>query len=149
MAVMADDTVSSVTTRVEEYRIAWERFMQSPVLGNGLGGKHAIQFHAPGGWVQQHVAYIHNWPFYFLMTTGVAGFLAYAWVLLAPVFVRPRAGSRWHLALTVLRAAILTMALYGLFFAVFRLITFNLLLAAAWGVILAMGRPSRISSASA
>ena len=31
--------------------------------------------------------------------------------------------------------AILTMAIYGAFFAVFRLITFNLLLAVIWGII--------------
>lgn len=37
MTAMADDTVSSVTTRVEEYRIAKEHFMQYPVLGNGWG----------------------------------------------------------------------------------------------------------------
>ncbi|MFN3715748.1 MAG: hypothetical protein ACK4R8_03370 [Thiobacillus sp.] len=83
------------------------------------------------------------------MTTGAVGFLAYTWVLLAPVFARPQAGSCGHLARTVLKAAILTMALYGLFFAVFRLITFNLLLAAVWGVTLVIGRSSRISSAPA
>lgn len=148
-AVMADGTTSSVTTRLEEYRIAWDHFSQHPLLGNGLGAKHAIQFKGPEGLVQQHVAYIHNWPLYFLMASGAAGFLAYTWVLLAPAFMRrPQAGSRELLAHTVLRAAILTMAIYGLIFAVFRLVTFNLLLAAIWGVALAVSQTSRSSSAS-
>lgn len=148
-AVMADGASSSVTTRLEEYRIAWDRFVEHPLLGNGLGAKHAIKFKGPEGFVEQHVAYIHNWPLYFLMATGTTGFLVYAWVLLAPAFMRSQAASRENLIFTVLRAAILTMAIYGLFFAVFRLITFNLLLAAIWGVALAVSRPARIAPASA
>lgn len=148
-AVMADGASSSVTTRLEEYRIAWDRFVEHPLLGNGLGAKHAIKFKGPEGFVEQHVAYIHNWPLYFLMATGMTGFLAYTWVLLAPAFMRPQEASRENLTFTVLRAAILTMAIYGLFFAVFRLITFNLLLAAIWGVALAIGRSLRVSPASA
>ncbi|ODU13903.1 MAG: hypothetical protein ABS91_00775 [Thiobacillus sp. SCN 64-35] len=148
-AVMVDGASSSVTTRLEEYRIAWNRFIEHPLFGNGLGAKHAIKFKGPEGLVEQHVAYIHNWPLYFLMATGIAGFLAYTWVLLTPAFMRPQAASRENLTFTVLRAAILTMAIYGLFFAVFRLITFNLLLAAIWEVALAVGRPARIAPVSA
>lgn len=147
--VMADGAASSVTTRLEEYRIAWNRFVEHPLLGNGLGAKHAIQFEGPEGLVMQHVAYIHNWPLYFLMATGVTGFLIYTWALLAPAFMRPQATSRENPTFMVLRGVILTMAIYGLFFAVFRLITFNLLLAAVWGVALALTRSSRISSPSA
>ncbi|MBT9498180.1 MAG: O-antigen ligase family protein [Zoogloea sp.] len=138
------DGASSVTTRLEEYGIAWNRFIEHPLLGNGLGAKHAIQFEGPQGLVMQHVAYIHNWPLYFLMATGVTGFLIYAWALLAPAFIRPQVTS--HTTLMVLRGVILTMAIYGLFFAVFRLITFNLLLAAVWGVALAISRSSSGSS---
>lgn len=148
-AVMTDEASSSVTTRLEEYRIAWDRFVEHPLLGNGLGAKHAIKFKGPEGLVEQHVAYIHNWPLYFLMATGLTGFLAYIWVLLTPAFMRSQVASRENLTFTVLRAAILTMAIYGLFFAVFRLITFNLLVAAAWGVALAINRPSRNTSTPA
>ncbi len=147
-AVMADGANSSVTTRLEEYRIAWDRFVEHPLLGNGLGAKHAIQFSGPEGLVEQRVAYIHNWPLYFLMATGGVGFLAYAWVLLAPAFIRLHAIRDESGVFTVLRAVILTMAIYGLFFAVFRLITFNLLLAAIWGVVLGVERSPRISPAS-
>lgn len=149
MASSVDGMASSVTTRLKEYRIAWDRFVEHPLLGNGLGAKHAIQFEGPEGLVMQHVAYIHNWPLYFLMATGVTGFLIYTWALLAPAFMRPGATSRENPTLIVLRGVILTMAVYGLFFAVFRLITFNLLLAAVWGVALALTRSSRISSPSA
>jgi hypothetical protein len=142
-ALMADGAGSSVTSRLEEYRIAWGRFVEYPLLGDGLGAKHSIEFMGPEGVVEQQVAYIHNWPLYFLMATGGMGFLAYAWVMLAPAFIRPRSIRHEGMEFTVLRAAILTMAIYGLFFAVFRLITFNLLLAAAWGVVLAGNRLPR------
>jgi hypothetical protein len=69
--------------------------------------------------------------------------------VLAPAFIHPSSIRHDGMAFAVLRAAILTMAIYGLFFAVFRLITFNLLLAAAWGVVLAGNRLPRHSSLSA
>ena len=132
-----------MTTRLEEYRIARGRFVEYPLLGDGLGAKHTIEFKGPEGMVEQQVAYIHNWPLYFLMVTGGIGFLAYTWVLLAPAFIRPRSIRHGCMEFTVLRAVVLTMAIYGLFFAVFCLITFNLLLAAAWGVVLADNRSAR------
>ena len=128
---------ASVTTRLEEYRIAWGRFVDHPLLGNGVGDKHAIRFEGPGGWVEQKVGYIHNWPLYFLMTTGIVGFLAYARVILTPIIVSSSKLLEETPVMATVRYGILTMAIYGLFFAVFRLITFNLLLSAAWGVVLA------------
>lgn len=138
-----DDTASSVASRLDEYRIAWKRFLWHPLLGNGLGAKHAIRFYGNEGWVSQYVAYIHNWPLYFLMTMGITGFLAYAWVLLTPAFKAGWSASPENGVFIVLRAIILTMAIYGLFFAVFRLITFNLLLGAVWGMVLAYGQTLR------
>ena len=77
------------------------------------------------------------------MATGGIGFLAYTWVLLAPAFIWPRSIRHERLEFTMLRAVVLTMAIYGLFFAVFRLITFNFLLAAAWGGGLVENRSAR------
>ncbi len=141
-----------MTTRLEEYRIARGRFVEYPLLGDGLGAKRAIEFKGIEGMVEQQVAYIPNWPLCFLMATGGIGFLAYTWVLLAPAFLRPRSIRHVGMEFTVMRAVVLTMAiyglygLYGLFFAVFRLITFNPLLAAAWGERLADNRSARHSS---
>lgn len=127
----------NVTTRLEEIQIAWQHFLAHPLLGNGLGAKHAMRFYGPGGVVEQQVAYIHNWLFYALMAGGAIGFIAYAWVLLTPVTWHWRSIREESPALTAIRNGVLVLAVYGLMFAVFRLITFNLLLAAAWGVMLA------------
>lgn len=128
----------NVTTRLEEIRIAWQSFLDHPVAGTGLGAKHPMQFYGEQGVIKQQVAYIHNWLFYFLMATGVIGAIAYASLLLTPV-LRGWLGLRNEPAiLTILRAGILTLTVYALFFAVFRLISFNILLAAIWAVLLAL-----------
>ncbi len=59
-------------------------------------------------WVKNQVAYAHNWFFYFLMVSRLPGLAAYS------------------------------VALFGLFLAVFRLITFNLLVATTMGVAVAV-----------
>lgn len=97
------------------------------------------------------VAYIHNWPLYMLMVGGLLGFLVYSLVIAGPVLYRLTSLRSESAHLTVVRAAVMTLAVYGLFFAVFRLISFNLLLAAAWGVVFAhkWSRENRASSAHA
>lgn len=146
-AVEQPAAVASVTTRLQEYQIAWDRFVEYPLFGNGLGAKHVIGFeeNTPGHFVERRVAYIHNWPLYFLMAGGLIGFAFYAWMLLSPIWVDKRITANETLAVKIITASILTMAVYGLFFAVFRLITFNLLLAAIWGVTLAIRRSKKAS----
>lgn len=34
----------NVSTRLEEYRIAWSMFLEHPLMGNGLGAKHPMTF---------------------------------------------------------------------------------------------------------
>jgi O-Antigen ligase len=122
----------NVNTRVDEYRIAWSMFLDHPVIGNGLGKKHPMTFiRSTGEELHESVGYVHSWPLYALMAGGIIGFLAYVMLLLWPAIA-----IRGNLLMTIsLRAAIATLALYGLFFATARLITFNLLIAAAWGVV--------------
>lgn len=122
---------ANVTTRIEEYRIAWDMFLSHPLLGNGLGAKHAIDFvGAKGEILHQSVAYVHNWPLYALMAGGVVGLAVYAFILFGPIWrVRNDASLR-----LVVVCAVATMAIYGLFFCVFRLLTFNLILGVFWGL---------------
>ena len=128
----------NVSSRVQEYKIAWSMFQDHPVLGNGIGIKHEMSWERPGGdSFTESVGYIHNWPLYMLMVGGVLGLLMYITVLGAPVLYRLTSLKSDPVHLSVIRTAVITLAIYGLFFAVFRLISFNLLLAAAWGVMLA------------
>ncbi|MBN2974886.1 ligase [Pseudomonas fluorescens] len=128
----------NVSSRVEEYKIAWDMFLNHPVLGNGIGVKHEMHWERPNGdSFTESVGYIHNWPLYMLMVGGVVGLLIYAAVLAPPVLYRLTTLKAAPIYLAVIRTAVMTLAIYGLFFAVFRLISFNLLLAAAWGVMLA------------
>lgn len=139
----------NVSSRVVEYGIAWDMFKSHPMLGNGLGIKHEMRWETSSGEsFTQRVAYIHNWPLYTLMVGGLLGIITYALVLLGPILFRVTLlrieSAHW----TIIRSVVLTMAIYGLFFAVFRLITFNLLLATAWGIILtqALSRAPKIQA---
>lgn len=135
----ADDNVAS---RMDEIKIAWARFIEYPVFGNGLGSTHAMTFIGPEGRVEKQVTYVHNWPAYFLMTTGFIGWAAYAALLAGPVLLGGGGRVRTEPAMvTAMRAGVLVMAVYGLFFAVFRLIDFNLLLAIAWAMTLTLRNP--------
>ncbi len=131
-----DKVDGNVSTRIEEYRIAWQMFLDRPLLGNGLGVKHEMQWEtAEGDSLYQSVAYVHNWPLYILMVGGVTGLCAYFAALLGPVFSGLQSLKTESNERTIIRTVLLTMAVYGLFFAVFRLVTFNLVLAATWGYI--------------
>jgi hypothetical protein len=139
----------NVSSRVVEYGIAWDMFKSHPVAGNGLGIKHEMRWETSSGEsFTQWVAYIHNWPLYTLMVGGLLGIITYALVLLGPIVLRVTSLRVEPAHWTILRSVVLTMAIYGLFFAVFRLITFNLLLATAWGLILtqALSRAPKVQN---
>ncbi|MGY2292946.1 O-antigen ligase family protein [Pseudomonas sp. SDO528_S397] len=126
----------NVYSRVQEYKIAWEMFMSHPFRGNGIGIKHEMQWEtSTGASFTERVAYVHNWPLYMLMVGGIPGLLIYTLICLGPAFRKLKSLPADPLYINVIRTAVITLAVYGLFFAVFRLISFNLLLAAAWGVI--------------
>jgi hypothetical protein len=143
--VAPDKVDGNVSTRIEEYRIAWQMFLDNPLLGNGLGIKHEMRWETTEGKsLYQSVGYVHNWPLYILMVGGVAGLFAYFATLLGPVLSGLSSLRTESNARTIVRMVLLTMAVYGLFFAVFRLVTFNLILAAAWGYIYSRRVPKEI-----
>ena len=127
----------NITSRLQEMQLAWERFKEHPLLGNGLGIKNPVRYVGPDGPFEVQVAYIHNWFFYALMVGGLLACTMFVFLLSGPILSRWRLAGRDVLANEVVRFGILSFAIYGLGFAVFRHIDFNLLLATAWGVILA------------
>lgn len=126
--------------RVAEYRVAWRKFLDAPLLGNGLGTSHVIRYPiGHGEFREERVGYVHNWVLYFLMTGGVVGLLGYAFVL-GGAGLTPLLSCKEVTALGFVTGTIALLASYGLFFAVFRLISFNVLVAMCWAVALATGR---------
>lgn len=129
---------ANITARLDEYRIAWELFLASPLLGQGLGARHAIHYAAGlGEVIEVQVGYVHNWVMYMLMTGGVVGLFAYLAVLAGPALAALRGSAQTGSDLDFVLATVATLGLYGLFFAVFRLIPFNLVLGGLWGLMLA------------
>lgn len=134
----------NISSRMEEYKIAWDMFLSHPILGNGLGIKHQMSWETTDGvFLTKQVGYVHNWIFYMLMVGGLAGFIIYSLVLVSPVLYKSASIKTEPMHWTLIRACILTMALYATFFAVFRLITFNLLIAVAWGIVFSQILASR------
>lgn len=132
---------ANIASRVEEYRIAWDRFRASPLFGHGLGIQHNIRFDAGNGeWLDTRVGYVHNWIMYVLMTGGLLGLMAYAGVLFGPAVLAWRRYPAESGLRELVLASIAVMAIYGLFFAVFRLIPFNLVLGGMWGLMLSVQR---------
>ncbi|WP_259331687.1 O-antigen ligase [Pseudomonas sp. FW300-N2A2] len=126
----------NISARMDEYKIAWEMFVPHPIMGNGLGVKHEMRWETSDNVSEaKQVAYVHNWPFYMLMVGGLSGLLVYSALLFGPVIFKLSSIRSEPIHWTLIRMAILTMAIYGAFFAVFRLITFNLLLAVIWGIL--------------
>lgn len=126
----------NISARMDEYKIAWKMFVPRPIMGNGLGVKHEMRWETTDNVSEaKQVAYVHNWPFYMLMVGGLSGLLVYSALLFGPVIFKLSSIRSEPIHWTLIRMAILTMAIYGAFFAVFRLITFNLLLAVIWGII--------------
>ncbi|WP_430513858.1 O-antigen ligase family protein [Pannonibacter phragmitetus] len=137
----------NVMTRIEEYRIALDLFHAQPVTGAGLGIRHEIVFEtARGEKLIQNVGYVHNWVFYFLMVGGLIGTALYGALMTVPptmvgirLWLARKMPDRERFSEMVLMfnavwVGLLTMGLYSLFFAVFRLISYNLLMAAGLGI---------------
>jgi hypothetical protein len=121
----------NVTTRFDEYLIGLKMFRESPLLGKGLGVKHTMRFavgtaeDADTNFIEQRVGYVHNWVVYWLMTGGLIGTTLYVAAAGLPLLrlMRMPPDQRWLVV-----ATLATAATYGLFFAVFRLLPFNLML---------------------
>ncbi len=150
----------NISTRLEEYRIALDVFRSQPITGAGFGNRHEIVFETfEGEKLVQKVGYVHNWVFYFLMVGGIIGALLYSMLLVLPSMFfglrlwrhrrnfSPDYIAYYALVFNIVWVTFLTMGLYALFFAVFRLISFNLVMAAGLGICahvmsVALGRKS-------
>lgn len=126
----------NITSRLEEIYSAWDLFVQSPFVGQGLGVKHVMRFHAGhGNLLEQNVGYIHNWFFYMLMVGGVLFLLVYSGILFGPAYLALRSRSLCFEYRLLIISGVLLLSVYAMFFAVFRLMGFNLLLAVFWGIV--------------
>jgi hypothetical protein len=138
----------NVTTRFDEYLIGWSMFRDSPLLGKGLGVKHTMRFavgtaeDADTNFIEQRVGYVHNWIVYWLMTGGLVGTMLYIAAAGLPLvrLMRLPHEHRWLIV-----ATLATAATYGLFFAVFRLLPFNLLLGLLCGWTWAVPRAAAVA----
>lgn len=126
---------ANVTSRLEEYMIAFNMFLESPILGQGLGVKHDIAFATGhGDVINARVGYVHNWVFYFLMVGGSVGLFTYMLILFWPGFIVWRKWDFLRRERVLLISTTVLLASYALFFAVFRLLPFNMVLGGIWGV---------------
>lgn len=128
---------ANITSRIEEYKIAWNMFSDSPIVGQGLGVKHAISFEtSQGEFLEMRVGYVHNWIMYMLMVGGLTGILMYSAMLFVPAYLSWKQIADRQLAILAI-VTVVGMTAYALFFAAFRLIPFNLVLGGLWGLVLA------------
>lgn len=120
----------NISARRQEYAIAWSLFKESPLLGKGLGFKHLIKY--PAGfniYIQENVSYIHNWVLYFLMIGGIIGLFFYIFLGTIPIVLCLKNWKFYKTDCILIYVTIFILATYGLFFAVFCLISFNLIIA--------------------
>jgi O-antigen ligase len=123
--------------RLLEYKIALDIFKSKPLFGAGIGIQHDIAFQVnENQFLKQKVGYFHNWIFYWLMVGGVVGLLFYLFVLFAPLWYILNLDKQFMNYKFILSSLIITMSLYSCFFAVFRLLEFNLILAINCGIAL-------------
>jgi hypothetical protein len=87
-----------------------------------------------GDAITERIGYVHNWVMYFLMVGGVLGLATYTTVLLLPALLAWRHLLSSPYGVLVI-ATIGGMALYALFFAVFRLLPFNMVLGGLWALV--------------
>lgn len=125
---------ANITARLDEYKRAYEIFRDNPIIGAGFGVKHAMDFDAGfGNIIHKEVGYVHNWFFYILMCGGIFGLVLYSIIIFYPVlFFLKNLDSE---IIRIFLPLILFLILYASFFAVFRLLTFNTLLAVIWATI--------------
>jgi len=135
-SVVADYNISS---RLQEWRMGLKLFLESPFWGKGLGFPFWILLDAgfPGyplfKWFK--VSYVHNFFLYFLTFTGILGTVPYLLLLFGGFWEFSRIWRREEI-LPLSFGIILTVTVaYSLFFAEYRLNTYNLLLGATLGAL--------------
>ncbi len=86
------------SSRVKEIKFAYNKFLMSPVFGNGLATPIPLEvtFYGRENYVKgvasnydgkyTHVTYMHNIFMYLLMSTGLIGFISYLGFVFSPLF---------------------------------------------------------------
>lgn len=131
----------NIIYRIEEIRVALQAFLEQPLVGQGLGYSFEIpSFEESKGLHSIKIQYIHNILAYFLMTTGLLGTTIFAILIVAAFFAFVR--KYYHepslereRVLLASGIALLGLWLYGLFFAVFRTVAFNLFVGVALAIL--------------
>lgn len=120
---------SNVSARMDEIKIAYDLFKEKPLLGQGLGIKHEIQYDVGFGKTLKYTkGYIHNSLFYFLMTMGISGLLIYMGIFFATIWSACKCLKRNYFLASNVLMMLFVLGAYSQFFAVFRLIDFNIIL---------------------
>lgn len=151
-AMMRRLSIESLLTdsRIDEIDFAWQRFLESPLFGKGLGFQLPASVTFPEDVMGQvsievipeSAGYMHNVVAYLLMTTGIVGLLLYLLPIL--LVLVPALNRRDHIG----RAALFALAallIFANFSAVFRLVQFSLLLVAVLKLLDGVAEPKRVS----
>ena len=132
----------NIFSRIEEIKIAFKMFKESPIIGKGFGVKHEIYYDIGFGKLKKFTKqYIHNWFFYFLMTTGIIGTLLYSSIYLMPLckllkqFILSQEVKSLYFYYNVITIiSIFLLNFYSQMFASFRLIGYNILIGIFLGI---------------
>lgn len=125
--------ITSTESRYSEWESALTQFLESPVIGKGVG----YQLEREVGADTLTTGYVHNQLAYASMTMGVTGIFAFALMVfswLSATFCFHNVSPLVASVLIPLHGCVLTLLAYGEMFATFRTIQHNFVL----GVLLAM-----------
>lgn len=120
---------ASISRRSDENKAALELFLSAPVLGNGLGFKFdtsAYYRSSPND--EERVGYVHNGPLYLLMDFGLAGLMYLVAPMSTVAYSTQYLKKHRSPPLMGVTMAIIGCLIYLNFFAMVRLIQFNVVL---------------------
>lgn len=127
-----DTKDSGVVDRMQEVEVAFDYFLKSPILGQGLG----FRFETLGMYQSAaKVGYIHNSPVYLLMDFGIWGALYFLPCAAAIYGTRRLLNTPYATFAIGMTWAIVALCMYTIGFAMVRLIQFNVFLFSMVGVL--------------
>ena len=142
-AVATNEMDGSVAPRLVEYKVAYENWKESPVLGKGLG----YTWHSDKLPYADGIIFMHNIIAYWLMDYGVVGiaFLIVVIIAIIGCFIKIVKNANannyveWGLA-TLTFTILVMMFVYANFFAVFRNIDFSIICAICISILVGISR---------
>ena len=142
-AVATNEMDGSVAPRLVEYKVAYENWKESPILGKGLG----YAWHSDKLPYADGIIFMHNIIAYWLMDYGVVGIAFLILVIIAIIgcFIKIVKNANannyveWGLA-TLAFTILVMMFVYANFFAVFRNIDFSIICAICISILVGISR---------